>query len=81
MSLGDELRKARTDADLTQEELARKAKLDRAYISLLENDRKSPTVDTLTRLCRALGIAASTVLARVERAERRTSGHKSSSGQ
>lgn len=67
MSLGDELRRARTDAGLTQEELAGKAKLDRAYISQLENDRKSPTVDTLFRLCRALGIKASTVLARVER--------------
>jgi transcriptional regulator with XRE-family HTH domain len=79
MSLGDELRKARTDADMTQEELARKAKLDRAYISLLENDRKSPTVDTLSRLCRAIGIAASTLLARAERAERRMSGRKSAS--
>ncbi|VTT97972.1 xre family transcriptional regulator : Uncharacterized protein OS=Pseudomonas aeruginosa 148 GN=L999_07555 PE=4 SV=1: HTH_31 [Gemmataceae bacterium] len=69
MSLGAELRRARTDAGLTQEEVARAAKLDRAYISLLENDRKSPTVDTLVRLCRALGVTASAVLARVEKSE------------
>ena len=66
MSLGEELRKARTDAGLTQEELASAAKLDRAYISQLENDHKSPTVDTLFRLCGALGIKGSTLLARVE---------------
>lgn len=65
---------------MTQEELARAARLDRAYISLLEHDRKSPTVDTLVRLCRALGIKASTVLARVERAERRTGDKKPTSG-
>lgn len=68
MSLGAELRRARNEAGLTQEALARAAKLDRAYISLLENDRKSPTVDTLFRLCGALGVTASAVLARVENA-------------
>jgi len=76
MSLGDELQKARNDAGLTQEELARKAKLDRAYISLLENDHKSPTVDTLCRLCGAIGISASTVLARVERSQARANRSK-----
>lgn len=70
MSLGAELRKARADAGLTQEELARAAKLDRAYISLLENDRKSPTVDTLIRLSNALGVPASTILARMEQPHR-----------
>lgn len=67
MSLGGELRTARLRADLTQEQLAFSAGLDRAYVSLLENDHKSPTVDTLFRLCRALGTPASELLARVER--------------
>ena len=64
--LGDELRKAREDADLTQEQLSFAANLDRSYISLLENNRKSPTVDVLFRLCDALGVTASSLLARVE---------------
>ena len=67
MSLGRELRSARLRADLTQEKLAVSAWLDRAYVSQLENDHKSPTVDTLFRLCRALGTPASELLARVER--------------
>jgi transcriptional regulator with XRE-family HTH domain len=65
--LGEELRKARDAAGLTQEELAFRAKLARNYISLLELDRKSPTVATLMRLCDALHVRASALLARVER--------------
>src|ERR1700761_1307932 len=45
--LGEELRKLRIAAGLTQEQLAFKAGLARNYISLLELDRKSPTLKTL----------------------------------
>jgi transcriptional regulator with XRE-family HTH domain len=68
MSLGQELRKARQDAEQTQEQLAFAAEVDRTYISQLENDHKSPTVDMLFRLCDSLGIPASELLLRVERA-------------
>lgn len=70
MSLGDELRSAREAADLTQEQVAAAAGIDRAYLSLLENNHKSPTVDMLFRICKALGVPASQVLARVEQATR-----------
>ena len=66
MSLGAELRRARLDAELTQEQLAVAAGIDRAYVSLLENDHKSPTVDTLYLICDALGVTASDLLARAE---------------
>ena len=66
--LGAELRRAREEAGLTQEDAAHRAGLDRSYLSQLENDHKSPTLDTLLRLCAALGVKASTVVARVERA-------------
>lgn len=65
--LGDELRKAREQAGLTQEELSFEAELDRTYISQLEHDKKSPTVDVLFRICDALGIRASELVSRVER--------------
>ncbi len=68
--LGDELRKARQAAKLTQEQLAFDAEFDRTYISHLENNKKSPTVDTLFRLCKAMGISASVLIARVERHQR-----------
>ena len=67
--LGDELRKAREGADLTQEKLAFETGISRAYISQLEHDHKSPTVETLFLLCRACGTKASDVIAAVEKAE------------
>jgi len=36
-------------------ELAFKAGVSRQYVSLLELNEKSPTVDTLIRLCKAMG--------------------------
>jgi transcriptional regulator with XRE-family HTH domain len=65
--LGQALQKARRDSGLSQEALAFEAKVDRTYISQLENGHKSPTVDLLFRICPILGIAASELVAVVER--------------
>jgi transcriptional regulator with XRE-family HTH domain len=65
--LGAELRKARKKAGLTQEQLAFRARVDRSYISQLENDHKSPTVDILFALCDAMGASASKIISRVEK--------------
>mgnify|MGYP006277303049 CR=1 FL=1 len=65
--IGKELRKARNSAGLSQEELAHKAGVHRTYISLLERDKKSPTLEVLFRLCAALDIPASEFIAKVER--------------
>jgi len=72
--LGQELRKAREEAGLTQEQAAFAANIDRSYLSQLENNHKSPTVDVLFLICDALGVAASEILARVERTRRASSG-------
>jgi transcriptional regulator with XRE-family HTH domain len=66
MSLGSELQRARKAADLTQESVSVLAGIDRAYLSLLENDHKSPTVEMLFLICGAIGTPASEILARVE---------------
>jgi len=63
---GEELRKARLEREMSQERLAFEAQLDRTYISQLENDHKSPTLDVLFRICDALKMEASTLIARVE---------------
>jgi transcriptional regulator with XRE-family HTH domain len=68
--LGAELRKAREKAELTQEELSFAAKIDRTYVSQLERDLKSPTLDVLFRTCDALGVAASELIARVEKSRK-----------
>lgn len=65
--LGEELRRIREKAGITQEELSFRAGVDRSYISQLEHDKKSPTVDTLFRICDALGASTAQLVARVER--------------
>jgi transcriptional regulator with XRE-family HTH domain len=67
---GAVLRRARERAGMTQEQLAFKADLDRTYISRLEHDRMSPTLDTLLQLGDALDVPAATLVARVERARK-----------
>ena len=64
--LGEEIRKARIKAGLTQEELAFQAGISRNYVSLLELNAKSPTVDLLIRICRAMGASAGKIVAQVE---------------
>ena len=66
--LGEALREARKAAGISQEVLAFESKVDRTYISELENGHKSPTVDVLFRICPVLGMAASELIAQVERA-------------
>ena len=66
--LGKEIRKARLKARLTQEELAFRAGVSRQYVSLLELNVKSPTVDMLIRLCKAMGASAGKIIVRIEKA-------------
>jgi transcriptional regulator with XRE-family HTH domain len=56
MSLGFNLRMARLKARLSQEELAKAADLNRAYLSHLENDHSSPTYAVLERIAAALHV-------------------------
>ena len=69
--LGEELRKARERAGITQEELSFRAGVHRTYVSMLERDKKSPTVDVLLRICDAMDAKASTIIARVEKQRRK----------
>jgi transcriptional regulator with XRE-family HTH domain len=72
--MGQELRKARERAGITQEELSFRAGLSRPYISQLERDLKSPTIDTLFRICDALNVRAADVVRRVDAARKRKPG-------
>jgi transcriptional regulator with XRE-family HTH domain len=51
---------------MTQEGLAAKAKLTREYVSLIELDKRMPTLAVYVRLCRALGISAPNLLSKLE---------------
>lgn len=64
--IGDVLRQARREAELTQEQLAFATGLSRSYISFLERDEKNPTIKTLFKICEVLEVRPSEFVARVE---------------
>jgi transcriptional regulator with XRE-family HTH domain len=73
--MGEELRKVRERAGMTQEQLSFRAGLSRPYISQLERNLKSPTVDTLFRICDALEVSPVNIIRRVDAARHRKRGH------
>lgn len=60
------MRRYRLAAGLSQERLGLRAGVDRGYVSEIERDIKSPTVDMLIRLCRVMGARPSEILAEIE---------------
>ena len=54
--IGANIRKYRIQKDVSQEHLALESGIPPAYISKLERGEKCPTIDTLYRLAKALGI-------------------------
>lgn len=57
MSLGENIKKYRKAAKLTQLELAEKANLSRSYLADVENDRYNPSLDTLKSIANALNVS------------------------
>lgn len=57
------LRKLRTEAEITQEELARKSGISVKYIQNLESsDPKNPTLETLEKIAKALDVTIANLL-------------------
>ena len=59
--IGETIKKARIQHNLTQEQLGDKIGVKRSQICKLENGRCSPTISTISRVFRALGIATATL--------------------
>lgn len=55
MKIGNKIRRLRLQRGLTQEELADRCELSKSFISLLERDLTSPSLDTLSGLLETLG--------------------------
>ena len=63
---GQELRRARNDAGISQEKLALQVGLDRTYISMLERGLRQPTLTTIFLLCPALKLSSVDMMMRVQ---------------
>lgn len=66
-AFGEVLRDVREAAGQSQDDLAKKSRLNRTFISFMERGLRQPSLGTLLALGRALHLRASTLLAKVER--------------
>lgn len=64
---GEVLKEARLRSGLSQQELSFQASIHWTYVSQLERGLKNPTLSVILRLASALDIAASQLVAEVER--------------
>ena len=70
-ALGRAVRDLRVDRRISQEALGDLSGMDRTYVGGIERGERNPTYQTIRRLCEALGISSSELIARAEALERR----------
>ena len=61
-AVGERLRDLRLAASLNQDEFAFAAHIHRAHVGKIENGTVSPTLDTLYKVSRALGVSPDEVI-------------------
>lgn len=69
MNVGTLLRKYRKDQKLTLKVVAEQASISEGFLSQVENDVNSPSVETLVRIYNALGVDAGELISQVSRQE------------
>jgi len=60
--LGNNLKRIRTEKDLSQVDVARELDVSRGFVSNLESGKRNPTLSTITRLAKALGVTTDELL-------------------
>jgi len=57
VKLGQNLKKIRTKKGISQGDIARTLDVSRGYISNIENGKTNPTLATISRLAKAVGVS------------------------
>lgn len=70
MNIGTLIRKRRKEKKLTLKIVAEQASISEGFLSQVENDVNSPSVDTLIRICNALDVDAGNLLTQVSNKEK-----------
>ena len=70
MNIGTLIRKYRKERKLTLKAVAEKASISEGFLSQVENDVNSPSVDTLMRICNAIGVNAGDLFSQVSKQEK-----------
>jgi transcriptional regulator with XRE-family HTH domain len=56
LKLGRNLKRIRTAKDITQGDIVRKLNVGRGFISNIENGKANPTLTTIAKLAKAIGV-------------------------
>jgi len=60
--LGNNMKRIRLAKQMSQGDICRKLGVDRSYISNVESGKKNPTLSTITKLAKALGVLVGELL-------------------
>ncbi len=67
MNIGTLIRKCRKERKLTLKVVAERASISEGFLSQVENAVNSPSVDTLIRICNAIGVDAGDLISQVSK--------------
>lgn len=60
--LGLNLKRIRTQKGISQGDIGRELKVSRGFISTIENGKTNPTLSTITKLAKVLGVSSNELL-------------------
>ncbi|MDO8657152.1 MAG: helix-turn-helix transcriptional regulator [Candidatus Levybacteria bacterium] len=60
--LGSNLKKIRTKKGISQGDISRALKVSRGFISTIENGKTNPTLATIAKLAKAVGVSVNELL-------------------
>ena len=60
--LGSNLKRIRTEKGISQGDIGRELKVSRGFISTIENGKTNPTLSTIIKLAKALGVSITELL-------------------
>lgn len=60
--LGNNLKRIRTEKRITQGDIVRTLGVSRSFISNIENGKTNPTLSTISKLAKALGVSSDELL-------------------
>jgi len=60
--LGSNLKRIRTKKGISQGDIGRELKVSRGFISTIENGKTNPTLSTISRIAKAIGVSSDELL-------------------
>ncbi len=60
--LGENLKRIRTEKNISQGDIAKELGVDRGFISTIENGKTNPTLATIAKLAKAIGVSSDELL-------------------